>query len=95
MTPGRLVECAQHGATRPSFVCQHLLQSLKTGESCEVNWTRDEDNQVNAWCDQCDDYLLANGNEWNDKTEAFASIKLICEDCFGTLKTTNPTKEFN
>jgi len=89
----QLVECATHGQTRASYVCHHLLQSRQDGSMRPVNWVRDEDEHVNAWCDECEEYLQSHGAEWNDKTESFAKIRMICENCFETLKATNPTKE--
>lgn len=35
----------------------------------------------NAWCDECDNLLMSVG-EWNDETEAFANIMMICENCY-------------
>ncbi|QMU57813.1 MAG: hypothetical protein GKR98_06155 [Boseongicola sp.] len=91
----RLVECSTHGQTRPAFVCQHLLATLRDKKERGVNWLWDEEKQVNAWCNDCEDFLQSHGEEWNDETEAFAKITLICEGCFNRLKDTNPTRDLN
>jgi hypothetical protein len=54
---------------------------------------RDPDGHVNAWCDTCEALLALNGGAWNHEAEAFAGIKLICEDCFDGLKQFCQTRE--
>jgi uncharacterized protein YjaG (DUF416 family) len=46
------------------------------------------DDELNAWCDSCDEVLTKVG-EWNDESEAFAKIKLICDACFFEMKKLN------
>ncbi|WP_216859300.1 hypothetical protein [Sulfitobacter aestuariivivens] len=55
----------------------------------------DENNAVNAWCDGCEKFRLANGNEWNDTTEAHAKIKLLCRNCFDELEGFDTLKKAN
>jgi hypothetical protein len=55
---------------------------LRTGVPAGLIWLRDHDGNINAWCDDCEAYLDAHGQEWNDHTEAYAGITLICEGCF-------------
>lgn len=93
MSQALLVDCGAHSEMRPSCVCQHLLAAVSERIVRGVNWLLDGDGNVNARCDDCEDFLQRHGAEWNDETEAFAKIKLICERCFVTLKETNPTKE--
>ncbi len=45
-------------------------------------------DELNAWCDACDEVLWKVG-EWNEDTEAFASIKLVCDKCFFKMKELN------
>ena len=72
---------------------QHLLRSLDDREQRDVIWTLDENHAVNAWCAACETHLEHHGLEWNDETEAFADIKLVCRNCFEELKTFNDMKE--
>ncbi|MBC6699429.1 hypothetical protein [Hymenobacter sp. BT190] len=46
------------------------------------------DGELNAWCDMCDEKLMEVG-EWNDESESFAQIKLICDACFFDMKELN------
>lgn len=83
-----LMECARHGTHRPAFICQHL----QFGEGIGFN----EDDEPfdaewpfrNAWCDECDKVLLREG-EWNDVSEGFAKITLICEGCLEEIRSRN------
>lgn len=89
------MECATHGSTKPAYVCQHLIASLDDTATLCINWLRDDDGQVNAWCDGCADFLARHGGVWTEKTEAHAGVTLICEGCFDQLAAGNPTKELN
>lgn len=42
-----------------------------------------------AWCSACDEVLLKEGGEWNDKSEAFAGVSILCEGCFETIRAKN------
>lgn len=74
-------ECKTHGAQRAAYVCQHLNVPAEEAKGRGFVAVRDDDGCINAWCDRCEAYLVANGNEWNDKTERFANIRLLCESC--------------
>jgi hypothetical protein len=77
----RHILCETHGDRLEAFVCSHIVQSLRDGSAQGFNWTRDENGCVNAWCDLCDRELDKAGGAWNDATEAFARIALVCEGC--------------
>ena len=87
----RLVECGEHGARRPAFVCHHLNLVYPVGfNEPEVRDETDPDfdDELQAWCDACEKVRAAEG-EWNDVSEAFADIKLICAQCFCQMKRLN------
>ena len=82
------MECARHGTHRPAFICQHLHVGEGIGfnladESFDPEWPFQS-----AWCDQCDQVLLREG-EWNDVSEGFAKIMLICEGCLEEIRNRN------
>ncbi|MEP3921142.1 hypothetical protein [Ascidiaceihabitans sp.] len=79
------VECREHGQANPAYVCSHSLTSLQDGVRRGLIYVRDEDNHYNGYCNECDAFLMANGDEWNEETEGFAKIQLVCERCFETL----------
>ena len=85
------VHCNQHGQTNAAYACSHSVSSLQDEERRGLVFVRDEDGQYNGWCDECDSFLMLHGGEWNDETEAFAKIRLLCEFCFEQLVELNKT----
>jgi hypothetical protein len=83
------LECGTHGTVRPAFVCCHLVDTLRDDVPRGLLWSRDEDGNVNAYCDACDQMLEAGGGEWTDELGAQAKVKIICESCFGIVESIN------
>ena len=48
----------------------------------------DDEEDFQAWCDDCEKIRIKYDG-WNEKSETFAKIKLICENCFFDLKNFN------
>jgi hypothetical protein len=90
--PDKLVECETHGEISPAFICHHLLSHKKVGWNEPETYEFDQDDEfagcINAWCDRCEDFVNKIG-EWNDESEAFADIRLVCERCAKKLKEFN------
>lgn len=86
----KAVTCESHGMSRAAFVCQHLNKDTYTGfhESFESNPLIEPADDYQAWCDDCEKMRLLEG-EWNDVSEAFAKIRLICDQCFFEIKRKN------
>ena len=84
------VACATHGASRAAFVCQHLNRETYTGfhEAFESNPLIEPDDDYQAWCNACEEVRLREG-EWNDVSEGYAKIKLVCGHCFFEIKARN------
>lgn len=88
----KTVDCNQHGYARPAFICKHLdcktvrgfHEAFDTYKGMEL----EEDDDFQAWCDECEKIRIKHG-EWNEKSESFAQIKLICENCYFELKNFN------
>lgn len=82
------MECARHGIRRPAFICQHL----RFGEGLGFNTAEEPFDPEwpfqNAWCDECDKVLAREG-EWNDVSEGFAGVIVICEGCLGEIRGRN------
>ncbi|MDX1906589.1 MAG: hypothetical protein SF053_06095 [Bacteroidia bacterium] len=84
--------CDTHGAMRRAFVCQHLKPGEKNGfheafptyQGMELQ----EDDDFQAWCDTCENVREAYEG-WNEDSEKFAKIRLICEACYFAIKTLN------
>ena len=88
----KYLECGDHDYQRTAFVCQHLnnksrvgfKEAFETFEGMELG----EDDNFQAWCDTCEIERQKEG-EWNDKSMAFADIKLVCEKCYFEMKELN------
>lgn len=86
----RYVECCEHGKQPATFVCQHIVQSLRDGKSRGF-WSSEEspDNpRPDSWCSECEEVVNRVG-EWNDESEAFAGVKLLCGACYDRAKAMN------
>jgi hypothetical protein len=81
LTKDSRVVCGDHGPVLPTFVCRHLVAQSGTGFNVPDEPVNPEWPFRQAWCDECDALLMRVG-EWNDESEAFAGITMICEICF-------------
>ena len=89
-TGERFVQCATHGRVQPAFVCRHLVEQLRNPRSERIGFFRPaandgEPEELQAWCADCD-VVLRRVGEWNDESEAFAGVTLICSGCYGNLQ---------
>ena len=88
----KYVECGSHDYRRRAFVCTHLNNVNKVGFEEAFDTFEDmellEDDDFQAWCSECEIVRQKEG-EWNEKSEAFASIKLVCEKCYFEMKELN------
>jgi hypothetical protein len=88
----KYIECSNHEYRRVAFVCKHLDFKNKVGfhEAFETFEDMEllEDDDFQAWCNECETVRQQEG-EWNDKSEAFAQIKLVCEKCYFAMKKLN------
>lgn len=81
------IECHEHGAAFPTYVCRHLIEGTNTHwYSGEVG----EDNQwPDSWCAICNAFFATEG-EWNETSERAAdlgtSIKLLCHHCYVRIR---------
>jgi hypothetical protein len=83
-----LVSCCTHGPRPAAFVCRHVLASLRARSRVGFHTPGDADGDDQAWCDACEQVRAREG-EWNDRSEAYAAIRLICIDCFHQARELN------
>ncbi len=84
------VQCPEHGVREATFVCQHLAACLKTGKVVGLFTAEDPTNpRPDAWCKVCDEFCYHHGGDWNDETEVFAGITMICSECYDQAKQIN------
>ena len=84
------VECAQHGKQQATYVCRHLVESLRTGARVGYCCADDPGNpRPDAWCSACEERIQATGGEWTDESEPFAGVTLLCGACYDKAKKQN------
>jgi hypothetical protein len=82
--------CELHGERQTTFVCEHLAESLCTGQPVGFWCADDYDNPYpDAWCSECEAVVQKRHGEWDDVSEAFAGITLLCSDCYNQAKELN------
>ena len=72
-----LIKCGTHGAQEESFVCKHIIASLKDGEPRGFHWDR-VDDAFEAICSDC--------NELSEEAFIAQAPDLISALCFGCFK---------
>lgn len=88
--PPGTVECETHGLQQETFVCQHIVQGLVEGTTHGFWCAEDSESpRPDAWCTACNEFLEQHGGDWNDTTEAFASVKLLCGACYDSARIAN------
>lgn len=83
----KIVECAKHGEQQAIFVCQHLVKALKTNR--QVGFYYAGELRGDAWCEACEKVRVREGGEtgeWNERSEQFADVTLICSACYDRLR---------
>jgi len=86
------VNCGIHGFRRSAFVCQHLDLNEPKGfeEAFETlkGMDLEDDDDFSAWCNECENYRIKHQG-WDEVTEKYARIRLVCEECYFELKEFN------
>ncbi len=76
------VDCGTHGQRIAAVVCCHMLESDEPVGFVENS---DDPNDLQAWCDECEEMFLAEG----DKTPAFEEFNdraIVCVICYDECK---------
>ncbi len=82
------VECSVHGTCSATFLCHHLLKGENLGFNVAYDPDSPNDLYPDAWCDLCNEILEKEG-EWNDVSEEFSDIKLVCSGCYCEIREKN------
>jgi tetratricopeptide (TPR) repeat protein len=82
----RMVPCATHGASRQTYVCQHLVTGKNLGF---ITAEAPGEEFPDAWCGDCERVRIAEGGDWNERSEAFASVTMICSRCYVAAREKN------
>lgn len=80
--------CETHGSGTATFLCKHLLEGEKRGFHVGYDPKQPYALYPDAWCDECDTVLDKEG-EWNEVSENFADVKMVCSDCYQEIRERN------
>jgi hypothetical protein len=79
--------CELHGSKDMSFACIHIAMAIDQKERVGFFYSEaEEDLPQIAWCGSCEQWLLDNGEEWNEAFETLADFKTLCSDCYDEAK---------
>jgi hypothetical protein len=89
-TGDRRIHCEVHGDQQATFVCQHIVRSLREDRPYGFFWAEDpESARPDAWCTACNEQVASTGGDWTEESEAFAGVTLICGACYDRAKAMN------
>jgi hypothetical protein len=81
------IDCCEHGQQEATFVCQHIVETLKDGKARGFWWSSEQDvKRPDAWCHECNDKVKATDWEWTEENAEFANIQLLCGKCYDNAK---------
>ena len=84
------IHCRDHGEQNRTFVCQHIVQSLKDGVPYGFWWAaKDEQDRPDAWCTLCEGLVSKAGGEWTESVLKVAQVKVLCAKCYDVAKDLN------
>ena len=90
MAGSTTVDCAEHGTARKAFICRHLLKG--SGIGWFDSGVTPEAPFPDAWCAACERVRVAEGGasgDWNERSESFASVTLVCSQCYLQIRGRN------
>jgi hypothetical protein len=80
----RVVQCDTHGPRRPAFICHHLVRGSALGFFAPD----DPSGDLQGWCGACEKVRAQRGG-WDDESEGFARVTLVCDLCYQVAKERN------
>lgn len=81
MVPEDNIKCSTHGTSTATYICKHLVKGENIGFNVGYDPENPFDLYPDAWCNECDK-ILEEAGEWNERSEAFADIKIVCTQCY-------------
>ena len=78
------VTCGTHGEQPQTFVCRHIIEALKKGESTGFWWSRSEEGVWDAICNECNNLSQEDFDRLGSD-----NIGVICLGCFEDAATLN------
>ena len=68
-----------------TFVCSHMGDAACAGTTAGfVCYPADDDDGLtDAWCEDCENFLRANGGDWVEgEVEVPGGLAILCSDCY-------------
>ncbi len=87
--PQDRVECPEHGIRDATFVCQHLASGVGSGFHSGHDDDDPDELWPDAWCDACERVRESEGGGWNDRSQTFAGVRLLCDGCYQRVRDRN------
>ncbi|VAV91450.1 hypothetical protein MNBD_ALPHA06-1948, partial [hydrothermal vent metagenome] len=72
----QMLTCGTHGEQPETFVCKHIVNSMKTGKEVGFFWSVD-DGVYDAVCEKCNNM---SDKKWQAKSADLG--RLLCLGCF-------------
>ena len=87
----RTVTCSTHGTQPQTFVCQHILQSLRDRKPVGFFWSTEDPHadRPDAWCATCNEVVRRTGGDWTPEAEKLAGVTLLCGKCYDSARALN------
>ncbi len=73
------IHCPTHGASRETYICEHLAENARQRWHCA--YPTEDNPWPDAWCDVCNAVYLQHG-KWNDSNNSKIKIKMLCSSCY-------------
>ena len=81
------VKCSTHGLQDETFVCEHIVNSMRTRVPVGFHWPSESDERrPDAWCSACEEARIAAGGDWTDEVMKVVDIQLLCAACYDHAK---------
>lgn len=84
------IDCQQHGPQQATYVCCHLAESIHTRQAMGFYYSSEP--YGDAWCSACEQIRIREGGssgDWNERSEEFANITLLCSACYDEIRKIN------
>ncbi len=84
-----LITCATHGRSKRTIVCRHIVESLADGQARGFFFTDEEEDEPQAWCEDCEARYVAAGETWTDQVLEYVDPQVLCLHCYRQVKELN------
>jgi hypothetical protein len=72
------MEFSIHGLQDETFVCQHILGSLRTRQAVGFHWPASSpQRRPDAWCSKCEARRVEAGGEWTKDVLVSVGLKVL------------------